>query len=69
MFTKDRSYAEAEEEYVRVNGQQCPYCGDRIEGSEVTIDGGYASQEVWCLSCCKQWTDMYKLIGFNPTEG
>lgn len=54
-----------EEEYVAKAGTQCPSCGsDDMDGGEVNIDAGYASQEIRCLTCDAEWTDTYRLTGY-----
>ena len=54
------------EEYVQ-SSSQCPFCDSRdIEGQEVNIDGNSAWQEIYCLSCEKEWVDTYRLVGYEP---
>ena len=48
--------------YIESNGIRCPYClGESIEGGQVDIEGGSASQEMTCLSCDRSWIDSYTL--------
>jgi len=57
--------------YVESNGQTCPYCletGEIQTAGTVEISDGYAFQEVFCGACDRQWTDVYQLVGFNPTD-
>lgn len=57
---------ETDEEYVAGGGCHCPACGSLdIEGGEVNIHAGYATQEVTCDDCCAEWDDQYKLVGYN----
>jgi len=54
-----------DEEYLAYGGNHCPACGDPdISGDEVTVDAGYAWQEVTCNACGAEWTDQYKLVGY-----
>ena len=42
---------------------RCPYCGDQtVEGDSVEIESGGAKQRVRCLSCDRQWWDVYRLF-------
>ena len=55
--------------YCREGGTKCPFCAsDDIEGTQVEIDAGYASQEVSCPNCSASWTDVYQLVDLNITE-
>ena len=56
------------EEYVRIRGVRCPFCGsgDGITGEHIEVDAGGAYQDVWCASCGKSWVDEYKLVGYSP---
>jgi transposase-like protein len=57
----------AQEKYVASGGLDCPYCGSSdIEGDEVDIGVGWASQGIVCKSCGQEWFDQYKLSGFEP---
>jgi len=54
-----------DEQYVAQGGNHCPACGSRdIEGHEVNIDSGYATQECGCNQCDAEWTDTYRLTGY-----
>jgi hypothetical protein len=54
-----------DEEYVAKAGTKCPSCGsDELDGGEVSIDAGYASQEIRCLTCDAGWMDTYRLTGY-----
>jgi len=39
----------------------CHECGGNLEGSNVTIEGRYAYQEVTCMGDCptRSWTEIY----------
>lgn len=56
-------------DYVRKQGVVCPFCTTEgeIEGDSIEIDGGYASQEVWCKACGAEWKDLYTLAGVCVT--
>ena len=42
--------------------EQCPYCGQpTVEGASVEIESDQAQQNVHCLSCSRQWWDIYGL--------
>ncbi len=44
----------------------CPTCGDSdIEGDNVSLEEGLASQPIMCLSCDASWRDVYVLAGFD----
>lgn len=52
--------------YIAGLGCRCPFCDSRsLEGSSVEIVAGSALQPITCLACDKQWTDLYKLVGFE----
>lgn len=53
-------------EYVSLKGAQCPFCTSTdIEGHEVTINEGKATQPVGCNECDKEWWDEYVLTGYS----
>jgi transcription elongation factor Elf1 len=44
----------------------CPFCNsDNIEGHEVEICDGIATQYITCKECGAAWTDIYKLINMS----
>ena len=51
-------------EYVKK--ECCPVCkGDvGVEGHQVDINDGQATQECFCPSCESTWTDVYTLTGY-----
>jgi hypothetical protein len=50
------------EEYVKHDGIYCPHCdGQNLQGEPFEADAGYASQEVMCMDCNENWTDVYTL--------
>lgn len=56
-----------DEEYSQRQGQLCPFCeSDEIETiDDLDADGDCAWQGVVCRDCEKQWTDLFKLVGFE----
>ena len=55
--------------YLKGGGCQCPYCGsENIKGRPFETDSALAWQPVVCLSCNKEWDDVYKLIGIDTTH-
>lgn len=57
------------EEYARQGGPACPYCRSKnIEGHQHDYSAEYVYQNIVCLDCGKEWTDVYKLIGYEPVE-
>ena len=56
-------------EYVATLGTRCPVCqSTELEGSSVDIDGGDASQEIWCRTCGARWIDTYALTGYTDLD-
>lgn len=41
----------------------CPRCGnsDDLHGGAVDVSGMFATQEVTCMACDEQFTDVYRL--------
>ena len=59
---------EALVKYVEADGLICPFCGSaRLECPEKFETDGYgiATRLVHCLSCAKEWDDLYVLTGFQ----
>ncbi len=53
---------EQKAEYVKRQGNYCPYCGSpELEGHDTDFQGGSISQEVTCLACDQDWFDLYTL--------
>lgn len=58
-----------EEHYTERAYGKCPFCGTRdIEGGSVTIEQNYAHQDVSCLACEAEWSDVYRLDGICVTR-
>lgn len=50
------------EEYLN-NPNTCPFCESTdIQGDSIDADYGSASQPISCVSCGKQWNDIYRLV-------
>lgn len=50
------------EAYIKSGYTKCPKCkSENIEGGSVEIDCNGASQDVTCLDCNAEWTDIYTL--------
>ena len=48
-------------EYLE-RGDDCCNCEDySIEGGPFEQDGMFVTQEVWCTTCCAEWTNVFKL--------
>jgi transcription elongation factor Elf1 len=56
-------------EYCAQEEPRCPCCGSvQIEGGSVEVNKAGAWQAVTCLSCGKEWNDIYKLIAYESVE-
>ena len=56
-------------EYVAKLGTRCPVCqSTQLEGGSVNIDGGVASQDIWCKTCGASWNDTYTLTGYTDLD-
>ena len=54
------------EEYAEKGGVVCPKCqSEEIHGDRIDIDEGYAYQRCYCTVCNTEWTDEYKITGYN----
>lgn len=63
----------SDKQYVAKGGTQCPLCRhDQVEGGELTVNDGFAWQQITCLGCAATWTDNYKLVSYeldsNPAD-
>ena len=67
--TPDQS--EKEKAYIARQGSGCPHCGPDadIEGEEVNIDSGRASQKITCQGCGAEWWDGYNLADATTADG
>lgn len=54
------------EEYIKNGGLNCPHCkSDNTRGESAEIEAGSATQNCYCVDCGSEWTDIYKLTGFD----
>lgn len=54
------------EEYVAKRGMCCPFCqSDQIQGESIDFESSGVYQNIVCLSCKKEWTDVYKLASYE----
>ena len=61
-FENNQLSKEEKKNYIKSGYAKCPKCkDDNIEGGSVEIDANGASQDVICLACGAEWTDIYKL--------
>jgi len=52
---------EQREKYLQ-SPNSCPHCGSKdIEGHSHNYEGNYITQDISCLKCGAQWTDIYTL--------
>lgn len=52
-------------QHVATGGAFCPICGSpHIEGSEINIADGRATQEQFCQDCESEWEDIYLFSGY-----
>lgn len=62
-FTKEQK-----EKYID-SPNHCPDCGsDQLEGGPFMSDCDCAWQDISCLSCDTEWSDIYKLIDVEKKE-
>ncbi len=55
--------------YKQNNGTKCMFCGDdQLQGDGVEISSGQASQNVTCIKCSANWTDVYLLANVVNIE-
>lgn len=55
--------------YLKNNGQNCPVCyGTNITGTEVEVNNGTATQNMFCGDCESSWLDTYKLIHYTELD-
>ena len=62
----DKNKPMTDDEYTLAEGNRCPVCRtDMIEGGSIEVNAGTATQEVSCLLCHAEWTDIYNLVGYH----
>jgi DNA-directed RNA polymerase subunit RPC12/RpoP len=48
--------------YKEQNGEKCMFCWrPQLQGEDVNIESGQASQNITCAACGATWTDVYVL--------
>jgi len=53
-------------EYCATGGNECPFCGsENLGGQDFYHGSGIIWQDIICRSCDKEWTDVYKLSGYE----
>lgn len=62
-----RSPPMSECEYVKRDGNECPFCQstDFASDGDVEVVGNLASQTIRCNMCGNEWYDHYTLIGYS----
>jgi hypothetical protein len=55
------------QEYIRIGGIRCPYCGSGQINTTLRHKGEEIHQECLCL-CEKSWTDLYTLTGIKEKK-
>ena len=61
----------SEEEYLRELGQVCPMCKslDIQSNGAIETDSDYGWQRIECRACDAEWSDVYKLVGYDLSNG
>jgi len=71
--TKKAKALMTNQEYLDASGNECPFChGRNIQGREINSDCDYAWRTVDCDDCDAQWTENFKMTGFEvdiPPKG
>lgn len=58
-----------DKEYVDRSGIICPYCNSiEVKSGCLDINGKTVTDNIICLDCNKEWTDIYTLIGFEVVD-
>jgi len=53
-------------EYIKHRELICPFCkSENVSGSYIEVDRTEALQDMTCMDCNRDWTDIYKLVGFE----
>ncbi len=56
-------------EYVGIGGVRCPHCrSETIEGGQFYAEAGTVWRPMWCHACGQEWSDIYKLAGWESVE-
>lgn len=70
MLNRHPTYPMTDEEYVKLDGRLCPYCGSNDlqpneSCTEFTLDSVFIPCK--CLACNQEWSDQFRLVGYSPT--
>ena len=53
--------------YLAQGGVNCPFCGSsEIEGEGFDYEGEHIFQDIYCIDCRKEWTDIFSLTDMEP---
>mgnify|MGYP001565147231 CR=1 FL=1 len=56
--------------YVNKGFSKCPFCkSDDIQGDSIEVDGHSVWQEIECMNCQAEWTDIYTLTNMEVRSG
>jgi transcription elongation factor Elf1 len=59
---------EAERKYLTCS-YKCPFCGsDQLEGDDTDVDNAWATLQVICAGCGREWEDVYYFAGMSRTR-
>jgi len=67
----EMTIAQRTKAYKEQNGEKCMFCWrPQLQGEDVNIESGQASQNITCSACGASWTDVYVLANaVNITKG
>ncbi len=69
MKTKQINFDELGREYLKQDGNLCPFCGSNdLNCGRIEVDSNYAWQDVRCENCEEDWKDTYTLTGVTFTK-
>ena len=55
------------QQYAIKDGVRCPWCkSNEIEGGQFDVQEGVAFQPIHCHGCLREYTDVYRLVAFQP---
>ena len=56
--------------YLKAGGCRCLYCGyEGVDGGDMDIEEGGATQKVRCPRCGGEWFDVHRLSGVMGVDG
>lgn len=60
---------EQREEYIKNNGQLCPFCSSNdLSTDKLSINDRVITEEIECLNCGEEWQDSYTLTGITQKQ-